>query len=635
MDYSSDEESDISDSEINEYVEKPYEELRAGKYKVKVNSTLRCPFCAGKKKQDYKLKDLLQHASGVGKGSANRSAKQKANHLALARYLEIDLAGEGDKTQGPVLPQPVNHTAEQEDVYVWPWMGVIVNIVIEPKDRGAFLDGDYWLKRFSRFKPLEVHTFWTEQNSTAQAIVKFNNDWNGFMNASEFEKAFETDHHGKRDWIARKTHPGSKIYGWCARADDNDSEGPIGEYIRKAGKLRTFSDIFQEETQNKNNVVANLASKIDMKNEDLSELQCKYNEKTMSLSRMLEEKDRLHYAFVEETRKMQRLARDNVRRILEEQEKLSYELETKKKKLDSWSKQLNKREALTERERQKLDEDRQKNDLRNNSLELASLEQKKADENVLRLVEEQKREKQEALNRILQLEKQLNAKQKLEMEIEDLKGKLQVMKHLGDEDDAAVKKKMKEMTDELEQKIDDLEEMETLNQTLITKERQSNDELQEARKELIQRWEISGGRPNIGIKRLGEIDLKPFQNACKKKFPLEEAQVQASTLCSLWQENLKNSEWHPFKIIDMGGTAQEIIDEQDEKIQRLKELGDEIYTAVITALKELNEYNPSGRYVVRELWNIKEGRKATLKEVIAYMVNDIRRLKRKKTLAQG
>lgn len=60
-----------------------------------------------------------------------------------------------------------------------------------------------------------------------------------------------------------------------------------------------------------------------------------------------------------ETRKMQRLARDNVRRILEEQEKLSCELETKKKKLDSWSKQLNKREALTERERQKLDADRQ------------------------------------------------------------------------------------------------------------------------------------------------------------------------------------------------------------------------------------------------------------------------------------
>jgi len=83
------------------------------------------------------------------------------------------------------------------------------------------------------------------------------------------------------------------------------------------------------------------------------------------------------------------------------------------------------------------------------------------------------------------LEKQLDAKQKIEMEIEELKGKLQVMKHLGDQDDEAIKKKMEEMSTELADKIESLEDMESMNQTLITKERQSNDELQEARKELI------------------------------------------------------------------------------------------------------------------------------------------------------
>ena len=61
-----------------------------------------------------------------------------------------------------------------------------------------------------------------------------------------------------------------------------------------------------------------------------------------------------------ETRMMQRNSRENIRRILEEQENLSHELETKKRKIDIWSKELNKREALTERERQKLDEDRRK-----------------------------------------------------------------------------------------------------------------------------------------------------------------------------------------------------------------------------------------------------------------------------------
>ena len=54
------------------------------------------------------------------------------------------------------------------------------------------------------------------------------------------------------------------------------------------------------------------------------------------------------------------MSRDNVRRILDEQEKLNHELESKKKKLDSWRKELNKREAVTERERQKLDEDKKK-----------------------------------------------------------------------------------------------------------------------------------------------------------------------------------------------------------------------------------------------------------------------------------
>lgn len=81
----------------------------------------------------------------------------------------------------------------------------------------------------------------------------------------------------------------------------------------------------------------------------------------------------------------------------------------------------------------------------------------------------------------------------------------------------------------------------------------------------------------------------------------------------------------------MASNVQEIIDEEDEKIKSLKELGDEIYMAVTTALKELNEYNPSGRYVIPDLWNFKEGRKATLKEVISYIVGNIRRLKRKRT----
>ena len=299
MDYSSDEESDISESEINDYKDKPYEELRSGKLKVKgPNGTLRCPFCAGKKKQDYKYKDLLQHSSGVAKGSANRSAVQKANHLALALYLEKELAHEADQTQRPAPPKPVVRDEKAEDLYVWPWAGVVANIQLsQPKDGEDLLDSGYWLKKFSKWKPLEVYTFFNEEEQAAGAVVYFNKDWNGFGNATDFGKWFISDCHGKEHWNARKQKPGSSINGWCARFDDYESQGPVGEFLCKRGQLQTVLNILQEAAESKNSVVANLASKIDMTNENLDELRYKYNEDALSLSRMLDEKDRLRNAF--------------------------------------------------------------------------------------------------------------------------------------------------------------------------------------------------------------------------------------------------------------------------------------------------------------------------------------------------
>ncbi|XP_062089977.1 factor of DNA methylation 1-like isoform X2 [Humulus lupulus] len=488
MDYRSYDESDII---INDYDNKLYEQLRAGKgkYKLKcLNGTLKCPFCVGKKKQFNKFKDLLQHASGVAKVAANRSAQEKANHLSLANYLQDELANEEDLIQQLVSTSVPEHDKEAE-LYAWPWTGIIVNIVSKGKGELTLLDSDYWLAKFAKYRPSKAQTFWNGNNPTAEVIIEFNDDWIGYNNVNEFEKKFEKDGFSKRHWInASEMHHGSNIYGWCARADDYNSEGPIGEYLRKNGELKTVSDIVNEDeaTQKKLNVLAHLSNENDMLTEDLAELEYKCNEAALSLSRVIDEMKKAEQTFSEERKKLQDFARHQCQRILDEKDKMSNDLDRMKKELDSWSKEINKREALTEHERKKHEEEKKKNKLKNNSLELASMELKKPDENVYRLVEELKRDEEEALNKILQLEKELGAKQRLEVEIKELRGKLEMMKHLEIEDDESVQKKMKEMNDELHEKVDDLDGLKSLNQTLLTKEHEINDELQEARKALIE-----------------------------------------------------------------------------------------------------------------------------------------------------
>lgn len=76
---------------------------------------------------------------------------------------------------------------------------------------------------------------------------------------------------------------------------------------------------------------------------------------------------------------------------------------------------------------------------------------------------------------------------------------------------------------------------------------------------------------------------------------------------------------------------QDTIDDDDDKLKKLKnEWGEAVYKAVTDALLELNEYNPSGRYAVPELWNLKEGRRATLKEVTQYIIKQWKTNKRRK-----
>lgn len=185
---------------------------------------------------------------------------------------------------------------------------------------------------------------------------------------------------------------------------------------------------------------------------------------------------------------------------------------------------------------------------------------------------------------------------------------------------------------ELEEHKDEVHYLQNLNETLLVKEHMSRNELLDARQVLLSCLQGTlTNRTTLGVKRMGELNSKPFSDACALKFSEEDWEIKSAEICSLWEEYLKDSNWHPFKHIIVDGKQQEVIDESDERLGKLRqEWGEEAYEAVRDALLELNEYNPSGRYPVREIWNFKEERKASLKEVLEHVIQLVKIHNRKR-----
>ncbi|KVI11938.1 protein INVOLVED IN DE NOVO 2-like [Cynara cardunculus var. scolymus] len=312
--------------------------------------------------------------------------------------------------------------------------------------------------------------------------------------------------------------------------------------------------------------------------------------------------------FNSDVKMMQVKANEQLKKITLEYEQSILLLEDRERELRDRERRLRTREAINESEKMELDNDKIMN-------ELLILEQKKAHERVLKLADDQKREKLKLQHRIIKLQKNLDDKGRLELEINRMKGAIEVRERIIDEDFHA-RKKLELLEEDLKKKEGELEGLEELNQALIIKERLTNSDLQEARKELILALKDNNARARIGLKRMGELDEKPFLAAAKKY-----RSVKAIKSSSLWEERLRDPSWHPFKIITINGDSKEILDEEDDHITSLKDECDEdVCNAVVTALKELNEYNPAGRYPVAELWHNKEKRKATLKEGLEYLL---------------
>ncbi|KAG2305783.1 hypothetical protein Bca4012_085350 [Brassica carinata] len=629
---------------MTDYENNLYKKLKNGKLEVRVSyRTFLCPYCPKQKVGLYI--DILQHASGVGNSSSKkRSLTEKACHRALAKYLRKDLADYATATvskRSKALASLASDVPlaydDQFEKLVWPWKGILVNIPTKMGDDGVCCTGesgpqlkDELIRR--GFNPIRVRTVWDCFGHSGTGIVEFNRDWNGLNDALLFKKAYQEDGHGKKDWLSGGgAADDSSLYAWLANTDDYYRANYIGEYLRKMGDLKSISRFAEEEARKDRKLVQRLSVISENIQDHLRKLEEKFSKTSIKLKCETEEKDKILHGYNQDLTGRQQRSTDHFNRIFADHEKQKAQLETQMKELQIRESFLAKREAENETQRKIVAKELEQSAAKYSYVQLVAVEQQKTREKVKRMAVDHKMQKQKLRERISELERQLDQKQDLELEVEHLKRQLSVMRHMEFNGGTEIVNKVETFLRDLSEKEGELAHVNKFNQDLIVRERKTNDELQEARRALISN--LREMRSHIGVRRMGELDTKPFMEAMRRKYCQEDLEDWAVEIIQLWEEYLKDPDWHPFKRIklDAAETIVEVIDEDDEKLRTLKiELGDDAYQAVANALQEINEYNPSGRYVSSELWNFREERKATLEEGVTCLLEQWNQAKRHK-----
>lgn len=629
---------------MTDYENNLYKKLKSGKLEVRVSyRTFLCPYCPKQKVGLYI--DILQHASGVGNSSSKkRSLTEKASHRALAKYLRKDLADYASATVSKRSKLALASSLTPTDVplayddrfekLVWPWKGILVNIPTKVGHDGLCCTGesgpqlkDELIRR--GFNPIRVRTVWDCFGHSGTGIVEFNRDWNGLNDALLFKKAYQEDGHGKKDWLSGGTD--SSLYAWLANADDYYRANYIGEYLRKMGDLKSVSRFAEEEARKDRKLVQRLNLISENIQNQLRKLEEKFSKTSITLKYETEEKDKILHGYSQDLTGRQQRSTDHFNRIFADHEKQKAQLETQMKELQIRESVLEKRDAENETQRKIVAKELEQSAAKYSYVQLVAVEQQKTREKVKRMAVDHKMQKERLRERILALERQLDQKQDLELEVENLKRELSVMRHMEFNGGTEIVNKVETFLRDLSEKEGELAHVNKFNQDLVVRERETNDELQEARRALISN--LRDMRSHIGVRRMGELDTKPFMEAMRRKYCQEDLEDWAVEIIQLWEEYLKDPDWHPFKRIklDAAETIVEVIDEDDEKLRTLKnELGDDAYQAVANALQEINEYNPSGRYVSSELWNFREERKATLEEGVTCLLEQWNQAKRNK-----
>ncbi|XP_057430702.1 factor of DNA methylation 5-like isoform X2 [Lotus japonicus] len=460
--------SEVKESDKYDYMERYYDEIKAGKYRTKnPNATLRCPFCEAKKKQEFQFKDLLQHASGIGTCSAKRSMQVRVKHLALEKYLKQDVSTELDiVVKPPQYLEVANEQPSSEGRFVWPWKGIVASIFRKPKNETE----EYWLRKFELYKPKEAHVLHGKDDPRGYVVLEFGTEWTGYRQVMKLDTDFQTDCHGKKDWDSMMECPGSDLYAWIVGAEEYNSEGMVGDYLREKAVLKTVSEVSQ-----------------DLWKECTEKVETNYSERSFSLMNIMAGREELTEAHIEEMQRMEQNAREHARRIIEETEYLKNQIYTRNGELARLGHQLSEKEKSTIHERRKFEEEKKKI---TESLILASEEQVKAKDDIAEVLKKHKMEEKAMRDTLLKLEKDLNDEHKLKIEIAELDEQLKVLNCMNvmgadSEKGKISKKEIEEMEGKLEEIIEKMSEKEDVNQVLEMKEQLAKKELEDAREAFI------------------------------------------------------------------------------------------------------------------------------------------------------
>ncbi|KAJ6909615.1 hypothetical protein NC652_020556 [Populus alba x Populus x berolinensis] len=150
---------------------------------------------------------------------------------------------------------------------------------------------------------------------------------------------------------------------------------------------------------------------------------------------------------------------------------------------------------------------------------------------------------------------------------------------------------------------------------------------------------------------MGEAATGPFEDACLHSFS-EDYEEKSTRICSLLQHDVTNPMWHPFKKEFVDGKfirkyrqhcrccVREYAPQNARCVEMnspllstccdagvVKYVGEAAYKAVADALMELNDCNPSARYLIPELWSLNDGRKASLQEAIKCVFTEMKTYK--------